>query len=156
MHLHVNGSLSAVAPAWRGETLLMVLREHLGLTGAKFGCGAGVCGACTVLVDGQARRACVTMADQVAGARIVTVEALARHGQLAPLQTAWEALRVAQCGFCQAGQLMAASALLQQHAHPDDAQIDAAMAGNLCRCGTYARIRAAIHLAARNAPAAHP
>src|SRR5690606_16162115 len=122
---------------------------RLGLVGSKFGCGAGLCGACTVLVDGQARRSCITPASVVEGAQITTIEGLAgEDGALHPLQQAWIDLDVAQCGYCQAGQIMNAAALLAQNSSPTDEDIDAAMAGNICRCATYTRIRAGIHAAA--------
>jgi isoquinoline 1-oxidoreductase subunit alpha len=129
--------------------LLWALRDELGLTGTKFGCGMAQCGACTVHLNGQATRACVTPLAAAAGARVVTIEGVGsdRIGQA--VQAAWVKHDVAQCGYCQSGQVMAATALLRSQRKPTDAQIDAAMAGNLCRCGTYQRIRAAIHDAAR-------
>jgi isoquinoline 1-oxidoreductase alpha subunit len=146
--LVVNGQTHALDVA-DGEPLLWVLRDRLGLVGSKFGCGAGLCGACTVLVDGQARRSCITPASVVEGTEITTIEGLARpDGSLHPLQQAWIDLDVAQCGYCQAGQIMNAAALLAQNAAPTNEDIDAAMAGNLCRCATYTRIRAGIHAAA--------
>jgi aerobic-type carbon monoxide dehydrogenase small subunit (CoxS/CutS family) len=128
--------------------LLWVLREHLGLTGTKFGCGLAQCGACTVHMDGNAVRACTTPAKTAAGRRITTIEGLSPTSTH-PLQLAWVAEQVPQCGYCQSGQIMAAAALLAKTPRPTDAQIDSAMAGNVCRCGTYGRIRAAIHRAAR-------
>jgi isoquinoline 1-oxidoreductase alpha subunit len=130
--------------------LLWVLRDVLNLKGAKYGCGIGACGACTVLVDGRAVRSCMTRAGSVAGQHITTIEGLSPEG-MHPVQAAWEAVDVAQCGYCQAGQIMAATALLEHNPHPTDADIDAAMSGNLCRCGTYPRIREAIHHAAEKA-----
>lgn len=130
--------------------LLWVLRERLGLTGTKYGCGMAQCGACTVHVDGEAVRACVMPVAALAGRRITTIEGLSPTGEH-PLQRAWVAHNVPQCGYCQAGQIMSAAALLRVVPNPDDAQIDAAMSGNLCRCGTYPRIRAAIHSAAKDA-----
>jgi isoquinoline 1-oxidoreductase subunit alpha len=127
--------------------LLWVLRDILNLKGAKFGCGIGLCGACTVLAGGHAVRSCMTQVGSVAGTPITTIEGLSPDG-LHPVQVAWEALDVPQCGYCQAGQIMSATALLQRTPHPTDADIDAAMSGNLCRCGTYPRIRQAIHEAA--------
>lgn len=127
--------------------LLWVLRDTLNLKGSKYGCGMGVCGACTVLVDGRAVRSCMTHAGSVAGQQITTIEGLSPDG-LHPVQAAWEGVDVAQCGYCQAGQIMAAAALLSHTPHPTDAEIDTAMSGNLCRCGTYPRIREAIHKAA--------
>jgi aerobic-type carbon monoxide dehydrogenase small subunit (CoxS/CutS family) len=131
-----------------GDTpLLWVLRDSLGLTGAKYGCGAGHCGACTVHLDGVAVRSCTIPVARAAGKRITTIEGLSPDGSH-PVQRAWMAEDVAQCGYCQAGQIMAAAALLRSTPRPSDEQIDAAMSGNLCRCGTYQRIRAAVHRAA--------
>jgi isoquinoline 1-oxidoreductase alpha subunit len=127
--------------------LLWVLRDTLQLTGTKFGCGAGLCGACTVHADGVAVRSCSTPVSQAAGKNITTIEALSANG-LHPLQQAWIAEQVPQCGYCQAGQIMAAAALLARTPQPTDEQITKAMSGNLCRCGTYDRIRRAIHRAA--------
>lgn len=128
--------------------LLWVLREHLGLTGTKYGCGIGVCGSCTVLLDGRALRACSTSARSAEGHRITTIEGLDPRGQH-PLVRAWIAEEVSQCGYCQPGQLLTAAALLVRNAHPSDADIAAAMDGVLCRCGTYQRIRRAVHRAAQ-------
>ena len=130
--------------------LLWVIRDEVGLTGTKFSCGAGLCGACTVHLDGKAVRSCITPLSAAAGKSITTIEGLSRHGEH-PVQKAWVALDVAQCGYCHSGQIMRASALLTHNPRPTDADIDAAMSGNLCRCGTYNRIRAAIHEAAQNA-----
>ena len=127
--------------------LLWALRDHLDLKGAKFGCGVGACGACTVLVDGHAVRSCITPVSSVAGASITTLEGLSPDGTH-PVQVAWKEVDVPQCGYCQSGQMLSAVALLKRTPHPTDAQIDTAMNGNLCRCGTYARIRKAIHQAA--------
>ena len=127
--------------------LLWVLRDVLDLKGAKFGCGMGICGACTVLVEGRAVRSCTTPVSAAVGLPITTIEGLSPDG-LHPVQVAWEKLDVPQCGYCLAGQIMAATALLASTPHPTDAEIDAAMSGNLCRCGTYPRIRQAIHEAA--------
>jgi aerobic-type carbon monoxide dehydrogenase small subunit (CoxS/CutS family) len=127
--------------------LLWVLRDVLGLKGTKYGCGMSVCGMCTVHVDGEATRSCVTPVSSVAGKRITTVEGLSEDGSH-PVQRAWMALDVPQCGYCQAGQIMTAAALLAKTAKPTDAQIDQAMDGVLCRCGTYLRIREAIRKAA--------
>ena len=141
--LSINGELRAVE-ADPATPLLWVLRDHLGMTGTKFGCGIGQCGACTVHFNGAATRSCLLPLQAAAGATITTIEGLGgRH----PLQRAWLDLNVAQCGYCQAGMLMAAAALLEEHPKPNDDQIDAAMT-NICRCGTYQRIRAAIHSAA--------
>ena len=130
-----------------GTPLLWYLRDELGLTGTKFGCGIAACGACTVHVDGQAVRACVTPVSAAAGYRVVTIEGLSPDGAH-PVQRAWVEHNVPQCGYCQSGQMMQAAALLAHTPQPTDEQIDAAMAGNICRCGTYMRIRAAIRDAA--------
>ncbi|MES2897550.1 MAG: (2Fe-2S)-binding protein [Pseudomonadota bacterium] len=127
--------------------LLWAIRDDLGLTGTKFGCGIGACGACTVHVDGQAVRSCVIPVSAVAGAKVVTIEGLDPKGAH-PLQTAWIAAQAPQCGYCQSGQIMQAAALLAATPRPTDAEIDAAMNGNLCRCMAYARIKKAIKLAA--------
>jgi len=144
--LRVNGSERKVSVS--PETpLLWVLRDTLQLTGTKFGCGAGLCGACTVHVDGAAVRSCSTPVSQAVGKNITTIEGLAANG-LHPLQQAWIAEDVPQCGYCQAGQIMAAAALLAKTSQPSDDQITQAMSGNICRCGTYERIRRAIQRAA--------
>jgi isoquinoline 1-oxidoreductase alpha subunit len=130
--------------------LLWVLRDVVGLTGTKFGCGMALCGACTVHVDGMPTRSCVTPVSAVAGKKITTIEAIGETPSGKKVQKAWLDLEVVQCGYCQSGQIMSASALLASHPDPTDADIDAAMAGNLCRCGTYPRIRAAIKQAARS------
>jgi isoquinoline 1-oxidoreductase alpha subunit len=135
--------------------LLWVLREVLNLQGTKFGCGMGICGACTVLVGGHAVRSCMTRVGSVAGEPITTIEGLSPDG-LHPVQVAWQELDVPQCGYCQTGQIMSAAALLERTPHPTDADIDAAMSGNICRCGTYTRIRQAIHEAAEAGAAARP
>ena len=127
--------------------LLWVIRETLGLTGTKFGCGAAQCGACTVHVDGTAQRSCVTPVEMVAGSDIVTIEGLA-GAEAEAVQAAWVSLEVPQCGYCQSGQIMSAVNLLQMIPKPSDEEIDGAMAGNICRCATYHRIRLAIHEAA--------
>ncbi len=127
--------------------LLWVIRDHLNLTGTKYGCGIAACGACTVHIDGQAIRSCVTPVSAVAGQAVVTIEGISEHADH-PVQRAWLELDVPQCGYCQSGQIMQAAALLAQSKKPTDADIDAAMSGVLCRCGTYQRIRAAIHRAA--------
>lgn len=128
--------------------LLWVVRDALGLKGSKFGCGQGLCGACTMHVDGVAVRSCITPVASVAGKAVRTIEGLGSLQQASPLQKIWAELGVPQCGYCQSGQLMAASALLQRTPKPSDAEIDAAMSGNLCRCGTYPRIKQAIRVAA--------
>ena len=148
LELLVNGQRRAVDAA--PETpLLWVLRDELGLTGTKFGCGVSACGACTVHVDGAPVRACITPVSAVERRAVTTIEGLARGGEDHPVQRAWQELNVPQCGYCQAGQLMSASALVDQNKNPSDADIDRAMSGNICRCGTYSRIRDAIKLAAR-------
>jgi isoquinoline 1-oxidoreductase alpha subunit len=129
--------------------LLWALRDVAGLTGTKFGCGIGACGACTVHLEGQAVRSCITPLSAVEGKRVVTIERVDQDPVGRRVQAAWRELDVVQCGYCQSGQVMAATALLRATPNPDDAAIDAAMAGNLCRCGTYQRIRAAIHTAAK-------
>jgi isoquinoline 1-oxidoreductase alpha subunit len=129
--------------------LLWVLRDMLNLTGTKYSCGLGLCGTCTVHLDGEAVRSCVTPVSEVAGRSIVTIEGLSPDGSH-PVQQAWAAESVTQCGYCQPGQVMAAVALLAENPRPTDIEIDTAMAGNLCRCGTYQRIRRAIHRAAEN------
>ena len=130
-------------------SLLWALRDGLNLTGTKFGCGVAACGACTVHVDGQAVRSCQTTLGDVAGATVTTIEGLGTPAALHAVQAAWAQAQVAQCGYCQSGQIMQAAALLATTPDPTDAEIDDAMSGNLCRCGTYPRIRAAIHDAAR-------
>jgi isoquinoline 1-oxidoreductase alpha subunit len=127
--------------------LLWYLRDVLQLTGTKFGCGAGLCGSCTVHVNGAATRSCLTSMNNVAGKEVVTIEGLSANGDH-PLQKAWRQFNVPQCGYCQAGQIMQAVALLKEHPKPNDHDIDEAMQGNICRCGTYQRIRAAIKTAA--------
>jgi isoquinoline 1-oxidoreductase subunit alpha len=128
--------------------LLWYLRDELGLTGSKYGCGVGVCGACTVHVEGQTQRACLTPMSTLAEKKVVTIEAIASAGlEKHPVLRAWREENVPQCGYCQAGQVMSAIALLSTTAQPSDTQIDAAMSGNLCRCGTYERIRKAVHRA---------
>ena len=145
--LNVNGNAHTVDVD--GDTpLLWVLRDLLGLTGTKFGCGAALCGACTVHVAGAGTRSCVTAVDGVGDSAVTTIEAVGETPQGRALQRAWLDLEVVQCGYCQPGQIMSAAALLQDTPNPSDADIDAAMAGNVCRCGTYQRIRAAIHRAA--------
>ncbi len=132
----------------RNTPLLWVLRDHLKLTGAKFGCGIGQCGACTVHIDGHARRSCITPVSAIEGQSITTIEGLASaEGELHPVQKAWLEIDVPQCGYCQAGQIMATADFLKKHPRPSDQDIDRNMT-NICRCGTYVRIRTAIHRAA--------
>jgi isoquinoline 1-oxidoreductase alpha subunit len=127
--------------------LLWYLRDELQMTGTKFGCGIGLCGTCTVLNNGKAARSCVTTMKNVENANITTIEGLSKNGQH-PVQRAWKQVNVPQCGYCQSGQIMQAAALLSEKPKPTDQEIDAAMQGNICRCGTYQRIRQAIHIAA--------
>src|SRR6059036_3903563 len=149
--LNINGrDVTVDVPA--DMPILWVLRDVVGLTGTKFGCGMALCGACTVQLDGQPIRSCVTPVSAVAGKAITTIEAVGDSPAGKNVQEAWIALDVPQCGYCQSGQIMSASALLASNAHPTDADIDAAMAGNICRCGTYGRIRAGIKRAAQGAP----
>jgi isoquinoline 1-oxidoreductase alpha subunit len=145
--LNINGKPHQIdLPA--DTPLLWALRDNLGLTGTKFGCGMALCGACTVHLDGEPVRACVTPISAATGKKIVTIEAIDQDPTGKKVQQAWLALGVPQCGYCQSGQVMAATALLKQKPKPTDADIDAAMSGNICRCGTYPRIRAAIKQAA--------
>lgn len=144
--LNINGETHKVE--LESDTpLLWALRDTIGLVGTKYGCGIGACGACTVHIDGVPGRACLTPISTVGSKKVTTIEGLDPHA-MHPLQQAWQELDVPQCGYCQAGQLMTAAALLKSNPHPTDAEIDAAMTGNLCRCGTYIRIRAGIHRAA--------
>ena len=148
VNLTVNGKMRA----YDGDPdmpLLWYVRDDLRLTGTRFGCGAGLCGACTVHVNGQAARACQTKMSTLEGKSVVTIDALAAGGALHAVQKAWIAHNVPQCGYCQSGQIMSAAALLKTTPNPTDADIDRAMSGNICRCGTYQRIRAAIHTAAK-------
>ena len=133
--------------------LLWALRDEIGLTGTKYGCGMALCGACTVHLDGQAVRSCTTPISAVEGKHVTTIEAIAADPVGKVVQAAWRKLDVVQCGYCQSGQMMSAIALLRSHRRPTDADIDAAMSGNVCRCATYVRIRAAIHEAAGSLPA---
>jgi len=146
MKLTVNGKVHDVAIP-EDMPLLWALRDVLGLTGTKFGCGMAQCGACTVLVDGEPVRSCVRPAASVAGKSVTTIEGLSLDGNH-PVQKAWAELDVVQCGFCQSGQILAAFALLKAKPQPTDGDIDAALSGNICRCGTYHRIRGAVHQAA--------
>src|SRR3954463_14433464 len=146
--LNVNGRNVEVT-AEPDTALLWVLREHLGLTGTKFGCGMAQCGACTVQLDGQPVRSCVTPLSAVGSRRVTTIEGLAAEGPRHPLQQAWIEEQVPQCGYCQSGQIMSAAALLAKHPKPSRPQIVQAMNGNICRCGTYSRIVSAIQRASR-------
>ena len=149
--MKVNGTNRPVEATVDGDTpVLWVLRDVLGMTGTKFGCGLGLCGACTVHVNGVATRSCITTVESVAGANVSTIESLAGTRVGRALQKAWLDQEVPQCGYCQSGQLMSATALLTKNPAPTDADIDAAMSGNICRCGTYLRIRAGIKEAARS------
>ena len=149
IELNVNGKALSV-DADPSTPLLWALRDNLGLTGTKFGCGLAACGACTVHIDGQPKRACVTPISSVAGARITTIEAIESDRIGNAVQDAWVRNDVVQCGYCQSGQVMAATALLRDKRNPSDRDIEQAMSGILCRCGTYARIRAAIKDAAKS------
>lgn len=149
MKLLVNGATHEVAVP-DDMPLLWVLRDVLGLTGTKYGCGIARCGACTVMIGGEAVRSCVKPASTVAGQPITTIEGLADMQRLHPVQQAWVDADVVQCGYCQSGQVMTAVALLQANPAPTDADIDAAFSGNICRCGTYQRIREAVHTAAKH------
>jgi len=153
MKLSINGRTHTVDVP-DDMPLLWVLRDVIGLTGTKFGCGMAACGACTVHIDGVATRSCVLPVSTLAGKQITTIEAVGDTPAGEKIQAAWIALDVPQCGYCQSGQIMSASALLDRTAHPTDADIDSAMSGNICRCGTYGRIRAAIKQAAGEAPLA--
>ncbi|MBL8979053.1 MAG: (2Fe-2S)-binding protein [Gemmatimonadetes bacterium] len=146
IELTINGKRQSVDVA-PDTPLLWVLRDSLGMTGTKYGCGMALCGACTVHLDGDAIRSCSTPVSAASGKKITTIEGLSADGSH-KLQQAWVAEQVPQCGYCQSGQIMQAAALLSKTPKPSDAEIDAAMAGNVCRCGTYQRIRAAIHRAA--------
>lgn len=150
LRLHVNGKDRQIDDVADDTPLLWVLRDELNLVGTKFGCGIAQCGACTVHLDGQPVRSCQIPVSAVSGLKITTVEGLAQGEQLSTLQQAWIDHDVAQCGYCQSGQLMSATALLVATPDPTDAQIDSAMAGNICRCGTYGRIKKAIKAAAQS------
>jgi isoquinoline 1-oxidoreductase alpha subunit len=146
--ININGNPHSIDVD--GDTpLLWVLRDVLGMTGTKFGCGAALCGACTVHVDGVATRSCITPVDSIEKSVVTTIEAIGATASGAKIQEAWLVHEVVQCGYCQSGQIMSASALLASNPHPTDADIDDAMSGNICRCGTYVRIREAIKLAAQ-------
>ena len=146
--ININGTPHSIDVD--GDTpLLWVLRDVLGMTGTKFGCGAALCGACTVHIDGVATRSCITSIDSIEKSAVTTIEAVGATASGAKIQKAWLDHEVVQCGYCQSGQIMSASALLASNPHPTDADIDDAMSGNICRCGTYVRIREAIKLAAQ-------
>ena len=146
--IKVNGNTHSVDVD--GDTpLLWVLRDVLGMTGTKFGCAMALCGACTVHIDGSATRSCITTIDSIGDSKVTTIEAIGATPSGAKIQQAWIEHDVPQCGYCQSGQIMSASALLASNAHPTDSEIDDAMSGNICRCGTYVRIREAIKLAAQ-------
>lgn len=147
MQIKVNGRSLAI-DALEDMPLLWILRDFLGLTGTKYGCGIGACGSCTVLLDGEPVRSCITLAGEIQDREILTIEGLSDDTSH-PLQQAWIALQVPQCGYCQSGQILSALALLNETTNPDDEDIDAAMSDVLCRCGTYPRIREAIKLAAK-------
>ncbi len=149
MQLRVNKKAVEVPSQWREETLLQVLRESLGLVGTKFGCGAGLCGACTVLMDGEPVRSCLVPVSAAAGKDIQTVEGLAPQGQLHPVQQTWLNAGIPQCGYCQSGQILATVALLRRSPRPTAQQIDQALVGHLCRCGTQPRVRQAIEQMAK-------
>ncbi|MDA8775907.1 (2Fe-2S)-binding protein [Alphaproteobacteria bacterium] len=149
MKLKVNGDMRDVAEDWQDENLLVVLREHFGLVGSRFSCGIGQCGACVVHVDGEPVSSCLVPVSEIENKEVLTVESLAAaDGTLHPLQQAWLDENVPQCGYCQSGQLMQALSLLKHNPNPNDDDIDTAMSGHLCRCGTYERIRKAIKRAA--------
>jgi aerobic-type carbon monoxide dehydrogenase small subunit (CoxS/CutS family) len=148
IEIDVNGTRHAVDTEPE-RTLLTVLRDELDLTGTKYGCGEGQCGACTVLIDGSPARSCQTRVGAMAGHKITTIEGLEEHGQLHPLQAAFLEVEAMQCGYCTAGMILSAAALLKKNPSPDDAAIMQAMQGNVCRCGTYPRIVAAVRLAAQ-------
>ena len=150
LRLNVNGKVRELSDGEASTPLLWVLRDALGLTGTKFGCGVAVCGACTVLLDGEPIRSCSMPASAASGGNITTIEGLASEdGELTPVQQAWIDVDVAQCGYCQTGQIMSATALLKSNPRPNDEEIDSAMAGNVCRCGTYLRVRSAVKRAAK-------
>lgn len=144
MQLRINGQTVEITSQWHLDSLLQVLREALGLTGAKLGCGAGLCGACTVLLNGEPVKSCLMPVSAAVGHNIQTLEGLAPPGQLHPVQEKWLAAAIPQCGYCQSGQILSTVALLRKTPHPTTEQIDQALAGHLCRCGTQPRVRATI------------
>lgn len=149
MEISLNSKAVAVPAAWQDESLLQFLRESLGLVGAKYGCGVGQCGACTVLLDGEPVKSCVLPVSAVLDRKVLTLEALARDGALHPVQQAWLSAAIPQCGYCQSGHILATVALLKRTNHPTDADIDEALSGHLCRCGTQPRMRVAIQKMSR-------
>ena len=149
MKLNVNGTTHDLGDIEPDMPLLWALRDELGITGVKYGCGVAQCGACTVHIDGVAARSCQTFVSDVEGAEVVTIEGLGTPDAMHAVQAAWAEHQVAQCGYCQSGQIMSAAAFLQDNPDPTDADIDDAMSANLCRCGTYPRIRAAVKTAAQ-------
>ena len=148
IHFTLNGK-SATLDVSPDMPLLWALRDNLNMTGTKFGCGMALCGACTVHIDGEATRSCITLVSSIAGKKVTTIEGLSADGHSHPVQKAWMEIDVPQCGYCQSGQIMSAAALLAKTQRPTDQQIDDAMSGNVCRCGTYNHIRRAIHRAAQ-------
>ena len=150
MQLSVNNTTVEVPAQWQQDSLLQVLREAIGLTGAKFGCGAGLCGACTVLLNGEPIRSCLTPVSAAVGQNIQTLEGLSKAGELHPVQKKWLRSGIPQCGYCQSGQILATVALLKKVPHPSDLQIDEALSGHLCRCGTQPRVRVAIQQMTRS------
>lgn len=151
MEINVNRAVVSVPVAWQDESLLQFLRESLGLVGAKYGCGAGQCGACTVLLDGEPIKSCVMPLSAVAGRQVLTVESLSSASTMHPVQQQWLNAAIPQCGYCQSGHIMATVALLNKTPRPTEAQIDEALAGHLCRCGTQPRMRASIKQMTGNA-----
>ena len=149
MQINVNNQAFDVPTEWRDDSLLQVLREAMGLVGAKFGCGAGLCGACTVLLGGEPIRSCLTPVSAAEGKPVQTIEGLAPQGSLHPVQQVWLKAALPQCGYCQSGQIMAAVALFKSTPRPTDNQIDEALAGHLCRCGTQPRVRSALQQMAK-------
>lgn len=150
MQLSLNNTTVEVPAQWQQDSLLQVLREAIGLTGAKFGCGAGLCGACTVLLNGEPIRSCLTPVSAAVGQNIKTLEGLSKAGELHPVQKKWLSSGIPQCGYCQSGQILATVALLKKVPHPSDLQIDEALSGHLCRCGTQPRVRMVIQQMTRS------
>ncbi len=150
MQLSLNNTTVEVPSQWQQDSLLQVLREAIGLTGAKLGCGAGLCGACTVLLNGEPIRSCLTPVSAAVGQNIKTLEGLSKEGELHPVQQKWLSSGIPQCGYCQSGQILATVALLKKVPHPSDLQIDEALSGHLCRCGTQPRVRVAIQQMTRD------